>query len=585
MGKYDSSRRKFIKTTSTIVPSIGGAILGASLMPSKKEYKDEDATGKYSDQFLNNKPNLDYDVLVYGGTSSGIIAAYTARMYGLNVLLVEPGRHLGGLSSGGLGSTDTGGKDHAITGLSKEFYTRLGEYYGKGKPMYRFEPHVAEIIFNQYVNEAQIEVFYSRRVKTVRAKNNKITNVELEDLECKNVISITAKNFIDASYEGDLMAKAGVTYTIGRESNSVYNEKYNGVLLSRVAGPYKGPVKRTSEWPVDVDPYVIPGKPSSGLLPEINSIGHRPNGEGDKSVQSYCFRMCLTQNKENQLPLTEPDKYDPERYELLARLLKKKSWEQLGNGNGFIISPMPNNKTDWNNYGLAGISSNYTGKSHEYPDANYDKRKEIWNDHINYQQGLLWYIATDKRVPSHLRDEMNSWGYCRDEFLDTNGWPHQLYIREARRMVGDFVMTEHECVGNNPVKDGIAYGAYALDSHTCNRVVVDGRVENEGNYFIGGFDPYAISYQSLVPKRKEIGNLLVSVCISSSHAAFGSVRMEPVFMALGQAAGIAAYIASEKDQAVQDVNHHEIRKELTENPLVDRKVPRQYSKLFSFKEL
>lgn len=584
MKKRNRERRDFIKKTSILGAGLGGVVLGTGFTPLNKS-KDEELKGSEGLESISKK-ELNYDLVVYGGTSSGVMAAYTAKMYGLNVLLVEPGRHLGGMSSGGLGATDTGGKTNVITGLSREFYLRVLEYYGGGEPVYRFEPHVAEKIFNSYIDEADVEVFYSRRVRDVEVRNTKIRKIDLERSNGRaDVITVTAAFFIDASYEGDLMAKAGVSYTVGRESNSTYNEKYNGVILPRTFGPYHGQVKRRSEWPVRVDPYVIPGKPSSGLLPEINGVGHAPIGSGDKSVQSYCFRLCLTQDEKNKIPLSKPNNFNPDRYELLVRLLKKKPWEQLGSGNGFIISRMPNGKTDWNNYGYAGFSSNYTGKSHDYPDADYDSRERIWNDHIDYQQGLLWFIATDERVPGHLRKEMNSWGYCRDEFLDGKGWPHQLYIREARRMVSDFVMTEHEVVGNKPVTDGIAYGAYAMDSHTCQRVVVDGYVENEGNTSISGFDPYLISYRSIIPKREEISNLSVPVCISASHASYGSIRMEPVFMALGQVAGIAAYLATKNNQKVQDIDSKYIRKELTDNPLVNRKIPREYSEILPFRKL
>lgn len=560
------SRRSFLQIAG--LTSIGGG-----LMESSSE----------GNQLHNAKP-LSYDLVVYGGTSGGVIAAYTAKMYGLSVLLVEPGRHLGGLSSGGLGSTDTGGKADVITGLAREFYYRLGKYYGKDAPVFAFEPKAAELIFNQYVNEADVDVLFSRRVKSALVKKGQIRQIVLESSrEANRELTVEAGCFIDASYEGDLLARAGVSYTVGRESNSLYNEKFNGVVLSRLAGTYHGSTVRTSEFPVPIDPYVVPGKPSSGLLPEISDQELLPAGTGDKGVQSYCFRMCLTQNKKNQLPLTMPDQYDPSRYELLVRIFQKKPWKQLGQGNGFNIHPMPNGKTDWNNYGLAGMSSNYTGKSGDYPEADYALRQRIWNDHINYQKGLLWFIATDERVPAHLREEMNSWGYCRDEFLDTDGWPHQLYIREARRMVGEYVMTEHEIVGLRKFNDGIAYGAYALDGHTVQRLVVNGQVENEGNYYIDGFDPYLISYLSLTPKRSEVSNLLVPVCLSASHAAFGSIRMEPVFMALGQVAGLAAYLSLSQKRAVQDVDAREIRKHLTENPLANRKVSPGFAENFAFK--
>lgn len=568
-GLAKTSRRNFLKTLALGVPLINAQVYDQSLIANENQI------------ISALTQDLHYDLLVYGASSAGVMAAFSAKMYGLKVLLVEPGRHLGGLTSGGLGRTDTGGQDSYITGLSQEFYIKIGQYYGLQKPGYTFEPHVAELIFEDYLDNAAVEVIYSRRVKNVKVEQGKIKTVVLEysDGADQQEILVNAAAFVDATYEGDLMARSGVSYTMGRESNEVYNELYNGVIPGRMAGPY-GNAVRTREWSVDVDPYVVPGKPSSGLLPEVNGIGHANVGTGDKLVQAYCFRLCLTQDKKNQLPLYEPEGYDPYRYELMARLQKLEPWEKLSNG--FIISKMPNGKTDINNYGLVGFSANFVGGNYDYPDADYQQRDIIWNEHKKYQQGLWWFLATDERVPSHIRKEVNSWGYCRDEFLDTGGWPHQLYIREARRMVSDFVMTEHECVGKKPVKDGIAMGGYALDSHVVQRVVIDDHVENEGNISIHGFDPYYISYRAMVPKMDETTNLLVPVCLSASHAAYGSLRMEPVFMALGHAAGVAAYLATKNNQKVQEVNVEEIRKELRDNPLANRKIPREYADILPF---
>ncbi len=576
--KRYNARRNFLKGVSIAIPA---AIV------NPYSFAAAPLSMRANTTLASNQPNLkngslNCDLLVYGATSAGVIAAYTAKMYGLNVLLVEPGRHLGGMTSGGLGRTDTGGQDSYITGLSQEFYIRLGQYYGQESPAYNFEPHVAEIIYKRYLDEAGVEVLFSRRVKSVKVRNEKIRSVELEYAGSQEdqVMTISAHQFIDATYEGDLMAKAGVSYTTGRENNIAYNEKYNGVIPGREAGPY-GQTVRTREWAVDVDPYIVPGKPSSGLLPEVNGIGHAATGTGDKKIQAYCFRLCLTQNKDNQIPLSEPIGYNSDRYELMARLQKLKPWEKLRNG--FIISKMPNGKTDINNYGLVGFSANFVGGNYEYPDGDYRTRVRIWNEHKKYQQGLLWFLATDDRIPAHIRQEMKSWGYCHDEFLDTEGWPHQLYIREARRMVSDFVMTEHECIGNRVVLDGIAKGGYALDSHVVQRVVINGHVENEGNISVKGFDPYLISYRSIIPKREEIHNLCVPVCVSSSHSAYGSLRMEPVFMALGQAAGVATYLAMVKGKKVQDIQADSIVKELRDNPLPNRKIPPEYADILPFK--
>jgi len=567
----EKSRRAFLKKISFVAPAVH------SLSANTFAYSST-ITPKGS-----IPQTLRYDLMVYGATSAGVVAAYTGRMYGLRVLLVEPGRHLGGLTSGGLGRTDTGGQDSYITGLSQDFYIRIGKHYGQSVPAYEFEPHVAEMIYEQYMDEAGVEVLYSRRVNSVDVRNQTIRKVYLEYAlkGDQQLIEVEAASFIDATYEGDLMARAGVSYTIGRESNDKYDELYNGVIPGRVSGPY-GKATREREWSVNVDPYVTPGRPSSGLLPEVNGVGHAVAGTGDDKVQAYCFRLCLTQNIDNQLPLYEPEGYDPARYELMARLQALEPWQRLRNG--FIISSMPRGKTDINNYGLVGFSSNYVGKNFDYPGADYETRASIWDEHKKYQQGLLWFLATDERIPQHIRQEMQSWGYCRDEFLDTGGWPHQLYIREARRMVSDFVMTEHECVGKRKIEDGIAMGGYALDSHVVQRVVVDGHVENEGNISIYGFDPYYISYRAMTPKREEINNLLVPVCLSSSHAAYGSLRMEPVFMALGQSAGVASYLATDSDVSVQEVDAGAIQNQLIKNPLVNKKIPREFAKILPFKK-
>ncbi|NND05647.1 MAG: FAD-dependent oxidoreductase [Saprospiraceae bacterium] len=571
-------RRDFLRDASL---ALSGVLLcNSNIAAAKKPILPQ--VGVDRSTLMGALPTLQYDVVVYGGTAAGVMAAYATKMYGLHTLLIEPGRHIGGMTSGGLGATDTGGEDEYITGLSQEFYLRLGQYYGQQGPVYRFEPHVAELILKEYLDEAGVEVLFSRRLQAVETENDSINSMTLAYSEdaSKQAVQVSAYQFIDATYEGDLMAQSGVSYTTGRESNSIYQEIYNGVIPGREAGPY-GETVRTREWGADVDPYVVPGKPSSGLLPEVNGIGHAAIGTGDDKIQAYCFRLCLTQDRKNQIPLQEPEGYDPYRYELLARLQALKPWTRLRNG--FNIAMMPNGKTDINNYGLVGFSSNYVGGNYDYPEGDYLTRSEVWQAHKVYQQGLWWFLGTDERVPKVVRDEVHSWGYCRDEFRNTQGWPHQLYIREARRMVSDFVMTEHECVGHRPVRDGIAKGGYALDSHVVQRVVVNDHVENEGNISVKGFDPYLISYRSIIPKEGEIDNLYVPVCVSASHAAYGSLRMEPVFMALGHAAGVAASLAMKKSKAAQQVPVSSIQGELRDNPLVNRKVPDGLADILSFR--
>ena len=501
---------------------------------------------------------LNVDVLVYGGTSAGVIAAYTARMYGKSVLLVEPGRHLGGMSSGGLGQTDIGNK-YAVTGLGLDFYRRVGRVYGRFEA-WQFEPKVAEQVFESYVDEAEVEVLFSRRLKSLSKEGTDIRTVTLEYAGGGGGapdLVVAARQFIDASYEGDLMAMAGASYVVGREGNEVYGETIDGVQL--MTG---------HQFPDGVDPYVVEGDSTSGLLPEISGVGVEPNGSGDRKVRAYNFRMALCQG-DNRIPISAPEGYDPRRYELLVRLMEARPWDSLEDG--FIISRMPNGKTDWNNRG--GFSTDFIGRSWDYPEADYATRDSIWREHERYQKGLLYFIATDPRVPEIIREEMRSWGYCPDEFLDTDGWPHQLYVREARRLVGEYVMTEHNARGTEVAPDAVGMAAYTMDSHNTQRVVVNGMVKNEGNVEVGGFPPYPISYRSLTPKREEVTNLLVPVALSASHIAFGSIRMEPVYMVLGQATAVAATMAIDAGVAVQEIDVPALQQELRENPLADGSTP------------
>ena len=505
------------------------------------------------------------DVCVYGGTSAGVMAAYTAKKAGKSVVLIEPGRHLGGLTSGGLGATDIGNK-FAITGLSRNVYRRIGAHYGRFE-QWTFEPHVAENTFNQYVSEAKLLVWKNYRLKRVGKKGTAITEVELENAEFPDQPTnrtVRAKQFIDCSYEGDLMAKAGVSYTVGREANSQYNETYNGVQYMD-----------KHQFPDGIDPYRIAGKPESGLLWGISTATLSPNGAGDRNVQAYNYRLCLTNVPANRIPLSRPDRYDSTRYELLLRQIAAKEPKEL-TWNLMHFVPMPNHKTDINNCG--GFSTDMIGANNAYPDADYNQRKQIIQEHEDYTKGLLYFIAHDPRMPKHLREEMQQWGYPKDEYTDNNHFSHQLYIREARRMVGDYVMTQANCEGKQTVTDGVGMAAYTMDSHNCQRLVVDGpngrkMVKNEGDVQVGGFPPYPVSYRSLIPKRGEATNLLVPVCLSASHIAYGSIRMEPVFMVLAQSAAMAAVMAINTGKAVQDIDVAKLQAQLRTNPLVNGSRP------------
>ncbi len=507
--------------------------------------------------FAQTPAQKTYDICIYGGTSSGVIAAYTAAKLGKTVLLIEPGRHLGGMSSGGLGLTDIGNK-YAISGLALDFYRRIGRHYGKFE-QWVFEPHVAENLFKDYIQRAKVEVKYENRLTGVSKKGNLITGITLENTSKKTADQrIKAKMFIDCSYEGDLMAKAGVSYTVGREANDLYKETFNGVQLMD-----------GHQLPNGIDPYKVAGDPSSGLLWGISPGTLENDGTGDKKVQAYNFRICLTNNKANQVPITKPENYQPERYELLIRQMEKRPWKSLQDG--FIWSGMPNGKTDINNRN--GFSTDMIGMNWDYPDADYKRRAEIWKAHTDYTKGLLYFVGNDPRVPAHIRTELNRWGYPKDEYTDMGNWSHQLYVREARRMVGELVMTQHHCQGKEVVTDGVGTAAYTMDSHNCDRLVVNGMVKNEGNVEEGGFGPYPISYRSIIPQRSEVGNLLVPVCLSASHIAYGSIRMEPVFMVLGQSAAVAAVLAIDRKQTVHQVDVATLQAKLKEDPLMDGSSP------------
>lgn len=487
---------------------------------------------------LPSPVSTETDVCIYGGTSGGVAAAVQAARQGQSVVLVEFGRHLGGLTSGGLGATDIGNKG-AIGGIAREFYGRLGEHYGKVEA-WTFEPGVAERLFESFIEQAGVPVFRERRLKSVQREGNRLTTLETEDGSV-----FRAKMFIDASYEGDLMAAAGVSYAVGRESNAEYGETLNGVHFGHPNHNFNIPI----------DPYVVPGDAESGLLWGISPEEPGTQGEGDECVQAYNFRVCLSDVPTNRRPFPRPDGYDRAHYALLLRYLQAGVWDVFN-----LNVRMPNGKSDHNNFG--GFASDNIGRNYEWPDGDYATRERIFQDHVTYHQGLFWFLANDPEVPQAVRDEVNTWGLPLDEFPETGGWPHQLYVREARRMVSDCVMTEHHCRGNETVEDPIALAAYGMDSHNCRRVVVDGSARNEGNVETPCPHPYPISYRSIVPREAECANLVVPFCLSASHIAFGSIRMEPVFMVLGQTAATACGLALDRDIPLQRVAHEDLRARL-----------------------
>jgi hypothetical protein len=510
-----------------------------------------------------------YDLVVYGGTSAGVIAAVQAKRLGKTAVIVGPDVHLGGLSSGGLGWTDSGRKE-AIGGLSREFYHRVWKHYqapaawkwqpreafgnrGQGTPaidgenrtMWVFEPHVAEAVFEEFVAEYEIPVFRDEWLD--REQGVKKDGERIESITMLSGKTFRGRMFLDATYEGDLMAAAGVTYTIGREANAQYGETLNGVQTRRaVSHQFESPV----------DPYVVPGDPSSGLLPRIHDGDPGTDGEADHRVQAYCFRMCLTDVAENRIPFPKPENYDPQQYELLGRYLDN-GWRGIWNK----FDRIPNGKTDTNNHGA--FSTDNIGMNYDYPEASYERRREIIREHEDYQKGLMWYLANDPRVPEDVRERMSVWGLAADEFTDNGHWPHQIYVREARRMVSDYVQTEHDCRRLQICDDSVGLGSYNMDSHNVQRYVdKNGHARNEGDIQISPGGSYAISYRAIVPKKGEAENLFVPVCLSASHIAYGSIRMEPVFMILGHSAATAAVLAIDADMTVQEVPYSQLRPKL-----------------------
>ncbi|MCG8602428.1 MAG: FAD-dependent oxidoreductase [Verrucomicrobiales bacterium] len=516
----------------------------------------------------------EHDIVVYGGTCAAVIAAVQAKEMGKSVVIVSPDTILGGLSSGGLGWTDTGNKA-VIGGLSRDFYHRIWkqyqkpenwkfqkpeEYGGKGqgtpaidgdqKTMWIFEPSIARAVFEEYVEEFDLTVHRDEwldREDGVEVKDGRI--VSITTLSGKR---FPGKMFLDTTYEGDLIAAAGVDYHVGREANSEFGEEWNGVQTGVYHHRHHFQVLGEDQ----ISAYKIPGDPDSGVLPRVSAADPGVKGEGDHRVQAYCFRMCLTNHPENRIPFTEPEGYDASQYELLGRVYEAGWRDTFGK-----FDPIPNHKTDTNNHGP--FSTDNIGYNYDYPEASYERRREIIKEHETYQKGWLWFHLTDPRVPEDIRDEMATWGLPKDEFVENGNWSHQLYIREARRMRGDFVMTENELRKVNPTPDSVGMGSYTIDSHNVQRHIdADGNVQNEGDIGVSTRGPYEIAYGSLVPKKEQCGNLLVPVCVSSTHIAFGSIRMEPVFMILAQSAATAAVMAIDSDISVQDVPYGKLRERL-----------------------
>lgn len=495
----------------------------------------------------------EYDIVVYGATAGGVTAAVAAAREGVRVLLVEPGRHVGGMVSGGLGWTDRGGNP-VIGGLAKAFYDRVWAHYGvEPWGVLGPEPKVAEAIFRRWLEDAGVDIMFGADLR----------NVERDGLSVSGIVTssgdvLAGRVFIDASYEGDLLAAAGVSYAVGRESRSLYGESWAG----------RQPIRPDQhQFTAPVSPFV---EGDDGvLLPLIHDRPMVPEGDGDGGVQSYCYRLCLTDAPGNRMPFPEPDGYDPARYEVLRRLLE--AGPDIRLGDILVLSGrLPNGKIDVNSKGP--ISTDLPdGSNWAYPDASPDHRAEIVAHHLRYTQGLLYFLANDPGVPRRIRAEMSHWGLCADEFTDTGGWPHQLYVRDARRMQGEYILTQHDLDAGRTHYDTIGMGSYNIDIREVQRVWMPvpryprmaAETFNEG-YLSVPVPPYGIPYRSLLPRYSECDNLLVPVCLSASHVAFASVRMEPQYMLLGHAAGVAAALAIRDEVAVHLVNTRELRDRLRE---------------------
>lgn len=530
------------------------------------------------------KSQTKYDIVIYGGTSAGIVAAIQSSRMGKSVVLIEPTQRIGGLTTGGLGATDIGNKQ-AIGGISREFYQNIRKYYddpsnwkwqkheeyienrntGNEDAMWTFEPSAALKVYQKMIDSEKIKLVYGERLNR---KNGVVKQgAKIIEIEMENGNSYQGKMFIDATYEGDLLATAGVSYTVGRESNKEYGETLNGVQANDYSITLRGTISRNSihhNFIDGVDPYIVKGDPSSGLLPFIKKGDPGIDGHGDKGIQAYCFRMTLTDHPENRIPFSKPKNYNEQEFELLMRNYEAAEGpveEMYSYGDPlvpWINTPMPNRKTDTNNQ--KGFSTDFIGQNFDYPEASYEEREKIAERHRTYQQGLMWTLANHPRIPQKVRDAVSKWGTCKDEYEREDGWQQQLYVREARRMISDYVMTQRNCEGLEIAEDPVGLGAYGMDSHQVQRYVdANGFVQNEGNVEASVPGPYPISYRSMVPNITECNNLLVPVCVSATHIAFGSIRMEPVFMVLGQSAATAASLAIDKQIAIQNINYSELK--------------------------
>lgn len=501
-----------------------------------------------------------YDLVVYGGTPAGITAAIAAAREGASTVVIEPSAHIGGMVAGGLSSTDTG-NPATIGGIAREFFTRADAKYNDPKKtatpfeFWKVEPHVAEKTFHEMIAEAGVKVVMQQSLHSVTVENHRITA-----LTTKDGTTYRGKLFVDATYEGDLMARAGVKYTVGREGRDEYGESLAGFLPAPLRPRDVAYMSAPGTAYTHGTPCKLPARDAAGKL--YWGVTDKPwpaPGTGDKLVQSYNFRVVITRNKDNIVPFPKPKNYYPERYELLLELIRR--YPGVRFPRIVYIGWIPGGKSEINASGLI-FSTDYWGGSTDYPEGDEATRARIWQDHVDYVQGLLWFLGHDERVPEQLHKETLGWGLCRDEFADNDHWPYSLYVREARRMIGCYVMRQQDCQEDLAKPDAIAMGSFILDSHAYQRLVTPkGYVVDEGNFDVKT-KPYQIPYRSITPRKEQCENLLAPVCLSATHVAYGSIRMEPVYMSLGHASGLAAMVAIRARSAVQDIDVKALQEEL-----------------------
>ncbi|SFJ18972.1 FAD-dependent oxidoreductase [Planctomicrobium piriforme] len=509
------------------------------------------------------------DVIVYGGTPAGLCAAIAASRAGASVIVIEPTPWIGGLVTGGLSHTDKG-REETIGGIAREFFTRAAAAV-PGTPLWFSEPHVNMATFQQMLDEAKVTVLTGKLVKSVTSAPHN-GSIRLNSITLDDGQTFSAKVFIDASYEGDLLGKAGVKSVIGRESRGEYDEPLAGYVpmpirerSAEIMGSVCPCLGGTGPHyihgtPCKISAYGPDGKLLSGVMPAMGEPG-----TADDKTQAYNYRICVTQRPDILIPFPKPANYDPARYELLLRLIQ--SYPKVRFGRLVHLGRIAHEKFDLNAQGL--FSTDYPGGNVDYPGGDAAARERIRQDHIDYVQGFLWFLSHDERVPRELRDETNSWGLCRDEFVDNHNWPYALYVRDARRMVGEHVMTQRDIQTEIEKPDSVAMGSFVIDCHIVQRIVTaDGFVTDEGSFPDAPARPYQIPYRSIIPRKNDCENLLSPVCISASHIALCSMRMEPVYMALGQASGVAAVMAIRSEKPVQEIDVPQLQATLREQKQV-----------------